>query len=121
MINCTSCGRHLMEASESCPFCDKPAPFSNKLKMLGASATAFVMAACYGVGPGYGEYGKETGLDDTGYLDPEESDIDMDQFTADVDCDDLNPLINPSATEKCDDGIDNNCDGFVDSADASCQ
>ncbi|MBL0034168.1 MAG: putative metal-binding motif-containing protein [Flavobacteriales bacterium] len=30
------------------------------------------------------------------------------------DCDDSEPLTNPSATEMCGDGIDNNCDGQVD-------
>lgn len=34
-----------------------------------------------------------------------------------VDCDDTNASINPSAAENCTDGIDNNCNGLVDTMD----
>lgn len=38
-----------------------------------------------------------------------------------MDCNDSNADLNPGASEACDDGIDNNCDGMVDSADVACQ
>lgn len=40
-------------------------------------------------------------------------DEDMDGFTFDQDCDDMNPDVFPGSTELCD-GIDNNCDGLID-------
>jgi len=40
-------------------------------------------------------------------------DADNDSFNADVDCNDLDPEINPDAEEICD-GLDNNCNGLRD-------
>ena len=39
----------------------------------------------------------------------------------DLDCDDDDPEVHPDAAEVCDDGVDNECDGQVDDADASCE
>ncbi len=36
------------------------------------------------------------------------------------DCDDTDPSINPAASEVCDDGFDNDCDGASDCADTDC-
>jgi hypothetical protein len=44
-------------------------------------------------------------------------DRDGDKYThAQGDCDDTNPKVNPGAKEICDDGIDNDCNGYIDTA-----
>lgn len=53
-------------------------------------------------------------------------DADNDGYSAEgglcgaVDCDDANPALSPKQREDCWDGIDNNCNGVVDMADAYC-
>ena len=54
--------------------------------------------------------------DDTG----EGNDLDHDGYSPPEDCNDLEPAANPGAAEVCDDGFDNDCDGYVDSSDADC-
>ncbi|MGM0556817.1 MAG: S1 family peptidase [Myxococcota bacterium] len=49
------------------------------------------------------------------------TDADGDGFCEDVDCDDADADVNPDATEVCDDGIDNDCNGLVDDEDPACQ
>jgi hypothetical protein len=120
MYTCPSCSRHLMNESDQCPFCNKPTlGFTNRIKIVGVSATAFVMAACYGVGPYKGI--NETGMYDTGDTGLLESDLDGDQVRADQDCDDLNPAINPKVSEICSDGLDNDCNNLIDEADPACK
>jgi cysteine-rich repeat protein len=50
---------------------------------------------------------------------PAFADDDGDGVTAATDCDDLDPSVHPGATEVCDDGIDQNCDG-IDACGVSC-
>ena len=45
-------------------------------------------------------------------------DLDGDEYSAKLDCDDLDPSRNPDATELCD-GVDNDCDGVTDEDDAA--
>ena len=52
--------------------------------------------------------------DDTTAGDDDDSageDLDGDGFTAEEDCDDGDEFVHPDATEICDDGVDNDCDG----------
>ncbi|MCB9780269.1 MAG: putative metal-binding motif-containing protein [Alphaproteobacteria bacterium] len=61
---------------------------------------------------GTSDGGTDSGTDtDTGPVD-----ADGDGFTDDVDCDDGDPLVNPGATEICND-IDDDCDDLIDDAD----
>jgi len=52
------------------------------------------------------------------------ADLDADGFDdaacGGVDCDDSDPALNPDAEEVCDDGLDNDCDGFYDGVDWDC-
>jgi predicted outer membrane repeat protein len=54
--------------------------------------------------------------DDTG----DDDDLDDDGYSPPEDCNDLEPAANPGAIEVCDDGFDNDCDGYVDASDADC-
>jgi hypothetical protein len=57
-------------------------------------------------------------VDDDGYGDPgavvEDCTEPLGYVDNDADCDDGNPFVNPAASEACDDGLDNDCDGRVD-------
>jgi hypothetical protein len=55
-------------------------------------------------------------LDGDGWGNPASQDCPQPQ----LDCDDSNPAVNPAAAEVCDNGIDDDCDGFVDGDDPDC-
>ena len=58
-------------------------------------------------------------VEDTALVPPdEEVDADGDGFNELEDCDDGDAAVNPEATETCD-GLDNDCDGEADEADAA--
>lgn len=111
MMSCSSCGRHHQVSDTACPFCGTEsasasgparAPLVRKaMHMLGGVSTAVVLAACYGAAPF--------------------EDADMDGWGLfDGDCNDDDAAINPDADEICDDGVDNDCNGFTDGDDPDC-
>ena len=115
MLRCTTCSRHALDHEARCPFCGgeltdrSRSVLGRRLRnTLGAAVTPLVLTACYGVG------GLETDSDLPG------EDLDEDGYTADVDCDDDDASVHPGAAEICDDGVDNDCDQAVDTADDDC-
>ena len=67
-----------------------------------------------GGGDGGGGTGGGTGGGDPGV------DADRDGVPAGEDCNDAEPAAYPGNPERCGDGVDNDCDGFVDDLDADC-
>lgn len=71
-----------MKTPETCPFCDAhivPTATGRALQALGASATAVVLAACYGGAPD-----KWTGMPDSGDTGRSSNDLTADDFTLEL-------------------------------------
>ena len=50
----------------------------------------------------------------------DDDDYDGDGYSPPEDCNDMEYAANPGLAERCDDGFDNDCDGYVDGSDADC-
>lgn len=119
LTSCEGCGRHIRETEARCPFCRAPAsPLTKAFQAVGGIVTTVVLAACYGPPSGpidTADTGGDTHTTETGGVD-----ADGDGYFTPDDCDDDNDQVHPGATEICDDGIDNDCDGQIDADDEDC-
>ena len=82
MQSCPACRRFLLKTPESCPFCGEhlqPSGPGRALQALGASATAVVLAACYGGAPE-----KWTGMPDSGDSGQTSSDLTADDLSLEL-------------------------------------
>ena len=112
LVPCPRCGRHHRATERACPFCGSRRGGGTVLNTAAAGLSALVLMACYAPGP---MGGPDTGLDSAAV------DADADGYTVGAgDCDDEDAAVNPGATEVCDDGIDNDCDGKTDTDDEDC-
>ncbi len=112
MVECPSCSRHIRTEERTCPFCRRPSTARRAFHVVGGVVTTLVLSACYGPPPGGGYYKDSGDTSDTGI-----TDMDMDGFDSDVDCNDADPAIHPEAEEICDDTVDNDCDELIDALD----
>ena len=98
------------------------------MRIAGLALGVFFVLGCLGCGPSNSSGGDEgdASTDDGTVAD---AFVQMDSSTDPTvdddgdgyseqqgDCDDTNPQINPVAEEICDDGVDNDCNGYVDTA-----
>ena len=85
------------------------------LQVAGGGAVAMTLMACYGMPPGY--FPPNNLPADTDCTDPGE-DIDGDGYCKQLDCDETNAAVFPGAEEIAGDGLDSDCDGSDDPAEA---
>ncbi|MEY3212958.1 MAG: putative metal-binding motif [Pseudomonadota bacterium] len=120
---CPRCDRHLLHAEAECPFCGGATQdLTSQARLVMASGvTMIVLAACYGV-PYEVSKLPDTPHDTNGWEDTSPlADADGDGVARVIDCDDDNPDVFPRQIEDCADGIDNDCDTFIDADDPDCR
>jgi hypothetical protein len=112
---CPACEGFAPVALAACPHCDaalptrRPRTLARVLAtMVGGSAFAMTLMACYGAMPYRSEGPNAVGCYHDGYGG---SDGDADGYCAPQDCNDTNAAVFPGAEDPDLDAIDQNCDG----------
>ena len=113
MFTCPACSSFVPATRSVCPACGSEVSHSTTarivggvLTLAGGSVFAMTLSACYGA------------IEEPYYLDTPSGDasvcsvdMDSDGYCATADCDDMNPLINPGATDTAGDMVDSDCGG----------
>lgn len=114
MRPCPHCSGFVPPHLSACPHCDAPPSRWHRIGravvgLVGASAAAMTLAACYGAPP-YNDTCVDR--DGDGWLPGcYNDDLRCDDDDGNCDCNDGNATINPGAVDPGGDGVDRDCDG----------